>query len=113
MSWEKIKNFCTINFSQKVLKWRKCNLRITLKTYVTLKKLSTLPQKIHKFSYGKPRFLPQIRLFFMNIRKLNFSDQVVVYLPTTYFKTIFTKADLRMYVLLRSKNIIYLEFKNI
>ena len=26
--------------------------------YVTLEKLRTFPQKIHKFSYVKPRFLP-------------------------------------------------------
>ena len=48
------KNFCKITFSTKVLKWQKCDMRTS---YVTLEKLRTFPQKIHKFSYVKLRFL--------------------------------------------------------
>ena len=53
--WEKIKKFCKITFSPKVLKWQKCDIRTS---YVTLEKLRTFPQKIHKFSNVKPKFLP-------------------------------------------------------
>ena len=53
--WEKIKNFCKMTFSPKVLKWRKCDIRTS---YVTLEKLRTFSQKIHKFSNVKPKFLP-------------------------------------------------------
>ena len=53
--WEKIKNFCKITFSPKVLKWQKCDIRTS---YLTLEKLRTFTQKIHEFSDVKPRFLP-------------------------------------------------------
>ena len=51
----KIKNFCKITFSPKVLKWQKCDIRTS---YVTLEKLGTFPEKNHEFSNMKPRFLP-------------------------------------------------------
>ena len=53
--WEKIKNFCKITLSAEVLKWQKYDIR-TL--YVTLEKLRTFPQKIHKFLNVKLKFLP-------------------------------------------------------
>ena len=40
--WGKIKNFCKITFSPKVLKWQKWDIRTS---YVTLEKLRTFPQK--------------------------------------------------------------------
>ena len=50
----------------------------------------------------------------MKIRKLNFSGWNGRIFTHNVFKTIFTKADLRMYVLLRTKIIlIYFKFKNI
>ena len=53
--WEKIKDFCKITFSPKVLKWQKCDIRTS---YVTLEKLRIFPLKIHKFSNLKPKFFP-------------------------------------------------------
>ena len=54
--WEKIKNFCNITSSPKVLKWQKCDIRTS---YVTLEKLKTFPQLIYKFSKVKTKFLPK------------------------------------------------------
>ena len=51
---QKIKNFCKITFSPKVLKWQKYDIRTS---YVALEKLRTFPQKIHKFSNVIPKFL--------------------------------------------------------
>ena len=58
---EKIKNFCKRTFSPKVLIWKKCDIRTS---YVTLEKLRTFPQKIHKFCYIlKEKNVRQTELF--------------------------------------------------
>ena len=59
----------------------------------------------------KPRFFALKFIFFHeNTNRI----EMVVYLPTMYFKTIFTKADLRTYVLLKAKIIlINLKFKKL
>ena len=52
---QKIKNFCKITFSPKVLTWQKCDIKAS---NVILEKLRAFPEKNHKFSKVKPRFLP-------------------------------------------------------
>ena len=55
-------------------------------SYVTLEKLRAFTQKIHKFLYVKPIFLPQNSSILHENTKVENSDQVAVYLPTTFFK---------------------------